>query len=68
VTGNTIPQVDFSVLQPNGNSVASLFVGAATGFRNAFTLPVTGTYSVTINPREQFVGTATFTLNEVAPP
>jgi len=64
-TGNTIAGVDFAVLQPNGGTVATLFVSGATGFRDTFTLPVAGTYSVTINPRDQLVGAVTFTLNAV---
>jgi hypothetical protein len=63
--GNTIPGVDFTVLQPNGGTIASLFVSGPTAFRDTFTLPVAGTYSVTINPRDQLVGTVTFTLNAV---
>ncbi len=64
-TGNTIPQGDLAVLQPNGGTIASLFVSGPTAFRDTFTLPVTGTYSITINPRDQLVGTVTFTLGAV---
>ncbi len=64
-TGNTIPGLDLVVRQPNTTTVASLFVSGPTGFRDTFTLPVTGTYSVLIDPRDQLVGTVTFTLGAV---
>jgi hypothetical protein len=62
VTGNTIPGVDLSVLNPGGATVATLFVSGATATRSAFTLPVTGTYTITIDPRLQLVGGLTFTV------
>jgi hypothetical protein len=68
VTGNTIPGVDIIVRQPNTGVVATLFASGATAFRTAFTLPVTGsTYTITVDPRDQLLGTLTFTLNEATP-
>jgi hypothetical protein len=64
-TGNTIPGVDLFVRQPNGGSLINLFVSGPTGFRDTFTLPVTGTYTIAVDPREQLLGTVTFTLNAV---
>jgi hypothetical protein len=64
VTGNSIVGVDLTVRNPSGVTVGSLFVSGATGFRDTFTLPVTGTYTITIDPRDQAVGTLTFTLAE----
>jgi RHS repeat-associated protein len=65
VSGNTFNSsgVDIAVRNPSGGSVAGLFVQAATGFRDAFTLPVTGTYTVVIDPRFEQIGTLTFVLN-----
>ena len=57
VTGNTIPGADLTVRRPNGSTVASLFASAPTAFRDVFTLPVTGTYTITVDPRDQLVGT-----------
>ena len=47
---------------PSGNSVATLFASGPTATRSAFTLAVTGTYTITVDPRDQLVGTLTFTL------
>jgi YD repeat-containing protein len=57
--------VDITVRQPSGSSVMSLFVSGPTGFRDVFTLPVTGTYTVEIDPRAQQVGSLTFLLATV---
>ncbi len=65
VSDNTIPGVDLTVRQPNGSSVASLSMSGATGFLDAFALPVAGTYTITVDPREPNVGTLTFTLGSV---
>ena len=62
VAGNTIPGVDLTVRNPSGGIVATLFASGATATRSAFTLPVTGTYTITVDPRDQLVGTLTFTL------
>ena len=67
VSGNTIAGVDLVVRQPSTATVATLFASGPTAFRTAFTLPVTGTYTMTVDPRDQLVGTLTFTVNEVAP-
>jgi len=66
VTDNTIPGVSLAVRQPNGGTVATLFVSGATGFRSAFALPVTGTYSVLVDPSGQGTGSLTFTLAAVS--
>ena len=62
VSGNTIAGVDLTVRNPSGGIVATLFASGATATRSAFTLPVTGTYTITVDPRDQLVGTLTFTL------
>ena len=65
MTGNTIPVADITVRDPNGNTVAFLQASTPTAFRDVFTLPVTGTYTITVDPRDMQVGTLTFTLNPV---
>jgi hypothetical protein len=62
VAGNTIPGVDLTVRNPSGTIVATLFASGATATRSAFTLAVTGTYTITVDPRDQLVGALTFTL------
>jgi hypothetical protein len=65
VTGNTIVGAELTVRDPSGSRVASLFVSAATGFLDTFTLPTSGTYTVTVDPEDQLVGTLSFTLGAV---
>ncbi len=65
MTGNPILGADLTVRNPSGGVVATLFVSAATAFRDTFTLPTTGTYTITIDPRDVQVGTQTFTLSSV---
>jgi hypothetical protein len=67
ISGNTIAMLDVTVRDPNGNAVAAFVVSSATAFRDAFTLPVTGTYTITVDPRDQFVGSLTFTFGNVPP-
>jgi YD repeat-containing protein len=67
MTGNTYTgcnAVVVSVLQPNGASVGS--AGACTGgtgFLDSITLPVTGTYTVLVNPQGTTTGSVTVLIN-----
>ncbi len=65
VSGNTIPVADVTIRQPNGNFVGSITASSATGFHDVMTLPVAGTYTVTVDPRDQNTGSLTFSLNDV---
>jgi hypothetical protein len=62
VVSNSIPDVDLTVLAPGGGVVTTQRVQAATAFLDAFTLPVTGTYTVRIDPRGQYVGAIQFVV------
>jgi hypothetical protein len=62
VEGNAIPGVDLIVRNPSGNIIATLFASGETATRSAFTLLVTGTYTITVDPRDQLVGKLKFTL------
>src|SRR6185369_10520164 len=56
-----------SVLQPSGATVGS--AGACTsgtGFMDSITLPVTGTYTVLVNPQGTTTGSVTVLLNTFA--
>ena len=48
VSGNSIAGADITIRDPNGNTVATLFASGATAFRDVFTLPTTGTYTITV--------------------
>jgi hypothetical protein len=65
ISGNSIATADVTVRDPSGNGVASMVISSATGFREPFTLPATGTYTITVDPRDQFTGTLTFTFGDV---
>jgi len=65
VSGNSIAGADLTVRDPSGAIVATLFVSGATAFRDVFTLPTTGTYTITVDPRDQLTGSLTFTMNTV---
>ncbi|HEY2499109.1 MAG TPA: IPT/TIG domain-containing protein [Candidatus Angelobacter sp.] len=70
LTGNTYTgcnAVVVSILQPSGTSVGS--AGActnSTGFMDSITLPVTGTYTVLVNPQGATTGRVTVLLNNFA--
>ncbi|HEV8461944.1 MAG TPA: Ig-like domain-containing protein, partial [Gaiellaceae bacterium] len=51
VSGNTIPGADLTIRQPNGATVGSLFVSDPTAFHDTMTLPVAGTYTITVDAR-----------------
>jgi hypothetical protein len=65
VSGNSIAGADLTVRDPNGNTVATLFVSGAAAFHDVFTLPTTGTYTITVDPRDQLTGSLTYTMNAV---
>ena len=67
LSGNTYVgcnAVVVSVLQPSGASVGSTGIcNGSTGFMDSFTLPVTGTYTVFVNPQGTTTGSVTLLLN-----
>jgi RHS repeat-associated protein len=66
VSGNTIVSGEVDVFSPSGSFVASTFLSGATAFVDTFTFPVTGTYTVVVDPRVQNTGSLTFELDAVA--
>ena len=65
VSGNSIAGADLTVRDPNGSTVATLFASGATAFRDVFTLPTTGTYTITVDPRDVLTGSLTYLMNAV---
>ena len=67
LSGNTYVgcnAVVVSVLQPNGSSVGSAGVcNGSTGFMDSITLPVTGTYTMLVNPQGTTTGSVTLLIN-----
>ncbi len=54
-----------SILSPDGRALASTAVSATGGFIDAIVLPVTGTYTIFINPSASSTGNLSLTLNAV---
>nr|WP_233411064.1 IPT/TIG domain-containing protein [Rugamonas sp. CCM 8940] len=54
-----------SILSPDGSVLASTAVSVSGGFIDAKILPVTGTYTILINPSASSAGNLTLTLNAV---
>src|SRR5262249_2907330 len=58
-------RVDARNTDPTGGFVAAQFASGAAAFPGTFPLPATGTYTIAIDPRLQFVGQITLTLSTV---
>jgi hypothetical protein len=64
ITNSTIPVTNVSILKPDGKSLASSRADP-NGFLDVQTLPVTGTYRITLNPESTYAGSLTLTLYDV---
>ncbi|HET7698320.1 MAG TPA: carboxypeptidase regulatory-like domain-containing protein [Vicinamibacterales bacterium] len=61
----TIPQSDVSVLNPDGTTLGpALVLSPSEDFMDARTLPVNGSYTVLLNPRQTHIGNASVTLHD----
>jgi hypothetical protein len=59
--------VDVTVKKPDGTTLAaSNFVGSGGAFINTQTLPVTGVYTIFVNPQDLNTGNVTLTVNDVS--
>ncbi len=65
ITGVTVSGTYVNLNKPDGTNLASVFVGAGGGFMDTETLPVTGTYSILVDPSDVQTGSATLTLYKV---
>jgi hypothetical protein len=63
LTNVTIPYMDVFILRPDG-SILAIFSGT-NGFLDTQTLATDGTYAVVVNPRFEYIGSATLTLYDV---
>jgi hypothetical protein len=52
-----------SILKPDGTTLGSTSICGATGFIDSMTIPVTGTYTVFVNPGGTATGSVTLLLN-----
>jgi len=59
--------VDVTVKKPDGTTLAvSNFVSSGGAFINTQTLPVTGVYTIAVNPQDLNTGSVTLTINDVS--
>jgi YD repeat-containing protein len=63
VSGSTISLGDIYIKDRWGANLGSLLFGTGTGFMDTVTLPSTGSYSISVNPRTTNTGSAMLTLN-----
>jgi len=65
VGGNA--HTDVFIRKPDGTNLATAnFIGSSGGFINTQTLPVTGVYTILVNPQTSTTGSVTLTLNDVS--
>jgi hypothetical protein len=64
-TNNTLGEMLMAIKNPDGSTLTS-FNGAGTPFIDTQALPVTGTYTILIDPPNWFTGSITLNLYEVA--
>ena len=67
ITGNALNSARVSVLKPdNSVLIANTNFGSSGAFLEPVTLPATGNYTVKLDPRQWYVGSATATVYNVA--
>jgi RHS repeat-associated protein len=66
VKDNGIGSVTLTVLTPSGTFLTNLPTSMQTAFLDAFTLPVTGTYTIVVAPNGQSAGSLTFEIGSTA--
>ena len=67
ITGNALNSARVSVLKPDGTAlVASTNFGSSGAFLEPVTIPVNGSYTVKIDPRQWYAGSATVTVYSVS--
>lgn len=65
LTGVTISSSDFYLKKPDGTNLVSTSFATSGEFFNPITLPVSGTYTIVIDPRTHNTGNVTVTLYDV---
>jgi hypothetical protein len=67
MTGSTYPAVGLRMLKPDASQLGLAVTSrTATGFIDALNIPTTGTYTLVVDPTGSNVGTATFTVYDIA--
>lgn len=63
VSGVSITNSNISILKPDGTNLALVTIGTGGGSVDPAALPVTGTYTVVVDPWNVYTGSATLTLS-----
>ncbi|MCC6140171.1 MAG: RHS repeat protein [Nitrospira sp.] len=63
VSGVSITNSNISILKPDGTNLALVTIGTGGGSVDPAALPVTGTYTVVVDPWTVYTGSATLTLS-----
>ena len=67
MTGSTFSTVSLRVLKPDASQLGlAATYRTATGFVDAFDVPTTGTYTLVVDPTGISIGTASFTVYDIA--
>jgi YD repeat-containing protein len=66
ITGVTIPSSSITVKKPDGTTLTSSSVGVGGLFLEIESLPVTGTYTITVNPTGNYTGNMTLALTDIS--
>jgi hypothetical protein len=61
----TIPSSILRIIRPDGLDLSSVGVGTSGAFVDVQTLPVTGTYSILLDPYDTYIGRAAFALYNI---
>jgi hypothetical protein len=64
---STTGSVKVSLLKPDGTTLKSVTLGTSGGAIDATLLPVSGTYTILVDPQSSATGSATLTLYDVPP-
>ena len=65
LTGNTFGNCPVTLYNPNGTTLNSGTASGSGGFLDARTLPLTGTYTILVDPSSTYTGNVTLTLYNV---
>ena len=65
LTGGTSNRATVAIKKPDGTNLASAIVDSAGAFIDTKTLPVTGTYTLLVDPNDTATGSMTLTLYDV---
>ena len=67
LSGGTSNRASIAIKKPDGTTLSSTTVDFSGGFIDTKTLPVTGTYTLLVDPNDTATGTVTLTLYDVPP-